>query len=574
MKTISLITLFIFTFIPFTIYSQWSSNPSVNSTVCDTVGEQALVKIATTQDGGCYVSWFDARNGIYAVYLQKLNSQGIKLFPNSGLLISNNPQGSSLVDYDLAVDDSNCAVIAFTDTRNSSSINPFAYRISPTGQFLWGTNGINLTDSINAYQANPKIILTSDENYVITWQYENKIAMQKINKAGIKQWGNAPLMLIGNPAISEKFNYPTGVKSDNGNYILYWIGYTGSFLSPSNYKIYSQKYSPSGTPLWSATQDTIYNLGNGNGVYQPAIFTDGNNGAIYVWQDFRTGNSNCYVQRKNSAGQIQFPVNGSDVAVSPYVMLRFAPAAAYMPSTQETYVFWQQKNTLQSLIGVYGQKFSSTGTRLWNDTGVAFKPLDQNSFSSLQAIVKDTNIIAYYDESLFGSANCLIKAFRINRNGAFGWGGSIITPSTILSEKIRLNATMNNNNMSMLAWEDRRNDGGGIYAQNINYDGSFGAPVGVINPNENIPEKFVLYQNYPNPFNPVTIIRYSIPENEHVNIKIYDILGRELLTLINDRQNAGTYEVKFDGLTLSSGIYFYKLATDKFSEIKSMVLLK
>jgi hypothetical protein len=546
----------------------------LNSTVCDTTGEQALVKIATTQDGGCYISWFDSRNGNYAVYLQRLNSLGINLFPNSGLLISNNPQSTSLVDYDLAVDDSNCAVIAFTDTRNSSSINPFAYRISPTGQFLWGTNGINLTDSINVYQANTKIILTSDENYIITWQYGNKIAMQKINKAGIKQWGNIPLMLIGNPAISEKFNYPTGVKSDNGNYILYWIGYTGSFISPSNYKIYSQKYSPAGAPLWSATQDTIYNLGNGNGVYQPTIYPDGNNGAIYVWQDFRTGNSNCYVQRKNSAGQILFPANGSDVAVSPFVMLRFAPAAAYMPSTQETYVFWQQKNTLQSIIGVYGQKFSSTGTRLWNDTGVAFKPLDQNSFSSLQAFVKDTNIIAYYDEILFGSANCYIKAFRINRNGVFGWGGSIITPSTILSEKIRLNATMNNNNMSMLAWEDRRNDGGGIYAQNINYDGSLGAPAGINNSIGNVPDKFTLYQNFPNPFNPVTVIRYAIPDNEHVLIKIYDLLGRELLTLINDRQNAGTYEVKFDGLAFSSGIYFYKLVTDKFTEVKSMVLVK
>jgi hypothetical protein len=128
--------------------------------------------------------------------------------------------------------------------------------------------------------------------------------------------------------------------------------------------------------------------------------------------------------------------------------------------------------------------------------------------------------------------------------------------------------------MSMLAWEDRRNDGGGIYAQNINYDGSLGAPAGINNSIGNVPDKFTLYQNFPNPFNPVTVIRYAIPDNEHVLIKIYDLLGRELLTLINDRQNAGTYEVKFDGLAFSSGIYFYKLVTDKFTEVKSMVLVK
>ena len=151
-----------------------------------------LPKIAKTSDGGCYIGWFDQRSSGYAVYLQRLDANGFKQFPANGLLISNNPQSSSLVDWDLAVDDSNCCVLAFTDTRASSSINPYAYRISPSGQFLWGPNGIALTDSINVYQANPKVIVTSDGNFVIPWQYNNKIAMVKLTKAGTKPWGMFP----------------------------------------------------------------------------------------------------------------------------------------------------------------------------------------------------------------------------------------------------------------------------------------------------------------------------------------------------------------------------------------------
>ncbi len=72
--------------------SQWTSNPSLNTNVCDTTGEQVLPKIALTSDGGCYIGWFDQRSGGYKVYLQRLNPQGVKQFSAGGLLISgNNP---------------------------------------------------------------------------------------------------------------------------------------------------------------------------------------------------------------------------------------------------------------------------------------------------------------------------------------------------------------------------------------------------------------------------------------------------------------------------------------------------
>ncbi len=88
------------------------------------------------------------------------------------------------------------------------------------------------------------------------------------------------------------------------------------------------------------------------------------------------------------------------------------------------------------------------------------------------------------------------------------------------------------------------------------------------------PASHVLYQNYPNPFNPVTKIRFQLSEAGNVIIKVFDITGRELSTLINDRLQPGTYETTFDGSKLSSGIYFYSINTGVFSQTKKMVLIR
>ncbi len=96
-----------------------------------------------------------------------------------------------------------------------------------------------------------------------------------------------------------------------------------------------------------------------------------------------------------------------------------------------------------------------------------------------------------------------------------------------------------------------------------------------------VPENFNLEQNYPNPFNPVTKIKYSLPATNTnftnttlVQLKIYDILGKEIATLVNEEKPAGEYEVEFDGSDKTSGIYFYQLKTGDYIEIKKMVMIK
>jgi glucose/arabinose dehydrogenase len=116
----------------------------------------------------------------------------------------------------------------------------------------------------------------------------------------------------------------------------------------------------------------------------------------------------------------------------------------------------------------------------------------------------------------------------------------------------------------------------GIYyyrLKQINYDGSF-EYLKVVAVDLGTPKEFVLEQNYPNPFNPNTTIKYYVPEHSFVTIKIYDVLGNEIKTLINDEKSAGYYKIDFDASQFSSGIYFYVLKSNEFVASQKMLLIK
>ena len=97
---------------------------------------------------------------------------------------------------------------------------------------------------------------------------------------------------------------------------------------------------------------------------------------------------------------------------------------------------------------------------------------------------------------------------------------------------------------------------------------------GVTGNHDNLPANYSLQQNYPNPFNPSTTIKYSVPKTSLVTIKVYNVLGKEIATLVNEEKSAGNYSVQFTGSKLSSGVYFYRMQADSFVQTKKLLLLK
>ena len=136
-------------------------------------------------------------------------------------------------------------------------------------------------------------------------------------------------------------------------------------------------------------------------------------------------------------------------------------------------------------------------------------------------------------------------------------------------------------------WQVRSKNPGGLPENASSWSAlnyfTYGSLTGIIN-NE-IPGEYKLSQNYPNPFNPSTVIEFEIPLNKgsrglFVNLTIYDLLGREVSTLVNESKNPGKYSVDFNGSNLSSGIYFYRLnvfnsdGSLSFTDIKRMIMIK
>jgi hypothetical protein len=125
---------------------------------------------------------------------------------------------------------------------------------------------------------------------------------------------------------------------------------------------------------------------------------------------------------------------------------------------------------------------------------------------------------------------------------------------------------------------DGNNDGSAIVDIGANeYD--MGTSV---DDNNQLPEMFALYQNYPNPFNPATTIKYSLPHVgtghapsvQIVKLVIYDVLGKEVATLVNEQQRPGSYKINFNASELSSGIYLYKLTAGSFTQSRKMIILR
>ncbi len=134
----------------------------------------------------------------------------------------------------------------------------------------------------------------------------------------------------------------------------------------------------------------------------------------------------------------------------------------------------------------------------------------------------------------------------------------------------------NSNSQKNYSYEDKNiNNGKYLYRlKQIDNDGQFKYSNTVEVVVNSIPKSYALKQNYPNPFNPTTKIGFQVPKLEFVSLKVYDVLGNEVVTLLNEKKSAGTYEINFDASSLSSGVYYYQVKAGNFVQTKKMIVLK
>jgi hypothetical protein len=447
--------------------AQWSSDPAVNLPLADNANgsDQVQPKLVPLLNGGWYVSWFDSDPASpppvgYSVFYQRLSTAGVEQFQHDGLEVAD-LSNSSTEDYGLDKDTSDNALLAFQDTRETPTLQITGARMSPQGSALWGSLGVQLTND-PAFNAVPKIAGTSDGNVVVAWTSNSDVVLQKLNAAGQPQWGDG--VVLGEAGLD--FTLADMHAADNGSVIVSWVSNSGF---GSNSQLRANKISAAGKKLWGSANVSIFDVGSLQFGNFPYFVYDGKGGAVFAWYT-NSPTLQCYAQHILGNGTAAFQQNG--VAVSANTSnVRVDPAAAYRPLTGEVFVFWTEENSLQSLNGVYGQKFNASGAPQWGADGLTIIPLGSDSQLFVSTVQTGTGALTFWvDQPNYGDGT--IQAIKLDGSGA------TVCPqfgvSTTPSNKARLVAAISPAEMAALAFEDDRIGNNGIYIQNVNPDCTLG----------------------------------------------------------------------------------------------------
>ncbi len=460
-----------------TATAQWSSNPALNLDIAVQPGDQAVPKIAASGDGSTWMSWFDNRAGSYAVYVQRLDAQGNATFAPGGLLVSANPQSSSLVDWSMISDGGDGCVLAFTDTRAGGDLDVYAYRINANGNFVWGPNGVTLSNNAD-FESNPSCARTSDGHFVIAWSRSpspgpGAVHVQRLDAAGNSTFSGDGLQIVG--AGVDKPGFAAIVAADNGGWIVGYLRDTATFQS--NRYLIAQKFDSAGNPLWNGgTPLPVYDQSSLSIGYQFQILPDEAGGVVFGWHRALGNDFQVVVQHVGSAGNEVFAHNGLVASLSA-ATIELDPALAYLPASGDIVVIFDKRNSGQSMWSLSAQRVSAAGTLLWTNDGVDLMPLDATVKSILRCVPFGDGAEAYcFWQPSMASQDMQVLGFRLDGAGASMWSPSPLPVSTAMSSKLRIAVCTDGSGVARMIWADNRNAGNGadMYAQNVNCDGTLG----------------------------------------------------------------------------------------------------
>ena len=600
-------------------YCQWSVDPTVNNPICTQANTQEYPAI-TSDGSGAIITWDDNRNGNFDIYAQRINSSAALQWSADGLAVC--AQASSQTFAAITSDGSGGAIITWQDFRNGSP-SIYAQRINASGVVQWSTDGVAISINVNG-ENHPSITGDGSGGAIITWYTfrngNNDIYSQRIDASGAVQW-----TANGLPVCTQASHqyYPTITSDGSSGAIITWYDdRTG------NQDIYAQRINSSGATQWTTAAAGGVNIcTNTSRQDDPTITIDGTGGAIITWFDSRAGNNDIYAQRINSSGTVQWTANG--LAVCTLTSDQYSPKITSDGSSGAIITWTDARNS--TYYDIYAQRINSSGAALWDADGVAITTVGGKA--TYPAITGDANggIITWQDSR---NASSDIYASGISSNGIMGGALPVELTSftaNVNENKVLLNwqtaTEVNNygfeversvisNEMRNLSWEkvgfveghgnsnspkeytftdDKTSEVfknlGGLDAvlkyrlKQIDFDGKFEyseiVTVEMLRATS-LPTEFTLEQNYPNPFNPTTTIKYSIPsviasgakQSLGVTLKVYDILGNEVASLVNEQKEAGNYEANFNASNLVSGIYFYKIQAGSYNQVRKMILVK
>ncbi|HEY5123784.1 MAG TPA: SBBP repeat-containing protein [Ignavibacteria bacterium] len=517
--------------------------------------EDVAFAIAVDRLGNVYVTGWSIGSGTGLDYATiKYNSAGVQQW----VARYNGPGNGDDYALSLAVDKLSNVYVTGYSTGNGTNYDYATIKYNSNGDSLWirryngPGNGEDDADFL-AIDTSGNVYVTGRSTGSGTgFDY----ATIKYNSLGVEQW-------------VRRYNVP-GTADDEA----YWIALdslgnlyvTGSSVgSSTNWDYATIKYNSNGDSLWVKRYDGPVNgvdvassvicdrLGN---ICVTGYSTGSGTNYDYATMKYDSAGNQLWVKRYNGSGNnddrtYQIAVDGNNNI--------FVTGRSTGSGTGYDYT------TI---------KYNTNGDSLW----VAKYNGPGNAADIACSIAIDRFGNSYVTGWSAGSGTNLDYAsVKYNSSGVQQWVQRYNGPSVTGSDVGRAIAVDSLGNVYVTGYSNLVYGGYNDYAT-IKYS----QPTGIQIISNNTPESFSLYQNYPNPFNPTTKIKFDIPnegqrlvvDKRLVQLKIFDILGREVATLVNEKQSPGTYEVTWNASAFSNGVYFYRLTAGDYSQTRKLILLK
>ncbi|OGU77631.1 MAG: hypothetical protein A2W11_08210 [Ignavibacteria bacterium RBG_16_35_7] len=436
-------------------------------------------------------------------------------------------------------DDSGLIIAGMTDSFGAGDYDVYLVRTDQHGDTLW-TKTYGGTDRDFATD----VLQTEDGGYIVigaTKSYNNGVDdlyLIRTDDEGDTLWTKVYGGSWGEVGSSI-------VQDDNGNYVA--TGYTMSF-DPGNADVWIIKFTGLGDTLWTKR------VGGSQVEYGLSIIRSNSDGYIVTGYTESFGNNyDVYLIRLDANGDTLWTKNyggqgfdsGNDLIEADDGEIIIAGyTTSYGMGEYDFYLVGVNVNGDTLWTKHYGGEFDDKAYAIEKyDDGFAVAGFTHNAgITERDALIIKTNFNgdSLWTKTIGGSYNDWI--FNIDKT--------------------------DDNGLILIGGFDKYGDGNNdVWLVRVN-----NLVAGL--ENELLPTQYILFQNYPNPFNPTTSIQYAVGSRQFVSLKVYDVLGSEVTTLVNEEKQPGVYEVEFDGEGFASGIYFYKLQTENYTSTKKMIYLK
>ncbi len=460
-------------------HAQWVDDPAVNTPVVQTTQDQDVIKLAVASDATTWVGWFDFQPGGIEVRVQRLDAGGDATFPAPGLLVSDNPQDTFVVDWDLRADASGNCMLAFVDTRDGGDFDVHAYLIAPDGTFLWGPDGVTVSDN-DEFEADPRIIQNSLGDYLVVWprfDVDPGLYAQRLNAAGAIQLAPGGVRFYSSGAQEPAF--AEVIPAPGGDFLCSFVKDTSNFASDRHVMLGRYTADAGDSPAWNGNLLTISSAASVPIAHRPRLLADPTDDAILAWHDTRTGDFDCYLQMVDAFGSIRWAPNGLPVSLEA-ARQQLDPAVAIDPITSDLMVVYRNTDAAQNIQGLNVQRVARvSGIRVLGSAGAVLTPYD-NQYDAPPRVVPCLGGVAALCEiqpnSGIGNFNGLLEVHRIQGDGTL-IDGAPINVCTTASMKGRNSLAAAPGGAVIAAWTDDRDAGEDVYAQRVNDDGSLGPPV-------------------------------------------------------------------------------------------------